>query len=116
MQLQSEASALFQGPASAVDAGQPQGPGEGVQSEPMYLTAAKCVWRLALALVVTYTVTLAIFPGVLAEDVASQALGDWCGLLSAWAVWLLMLHHVVMRLACRMLCSAWVLSSRGLYM
>ena len=81
MQLQSEASALFHGQSStAKDLQQQQPPSNKQQQgggEALYWVAGKSVWRLAVALVVTYTVTLAIFPGVLAEDVASQELGDW---------------------------------------
>ena len=45
----------------------------------LVVTALREVWRLSAALVAIYSVTLAIFPGVLAEDVKSQELGDWCG-------------------------------------
>ena len=34
---------------------------------------------LAAATVLIYVLTLAIFPGVLAEDVSSTKLGSWCG-------------------------------------
>lgn len=43
----------------------------------LVVTGFRAVWRLSAALVVIYTVTLSIFPGVLAEDVKSQELGDW---------------------------------------
>eukprot|EP00798_Chlamydomonas_sp_ICE-L_P013705 gene13702-19597_t len=35
------------------------------------------LWQLSFTLFLTYLVTLSIFPGVLAEDVSSQRLGDW---------------------------------------
>lgn len=37
----------------------------------------KQIWQLSAALVMTYIVTLSIFPGVLAEDVHSAKLGSW---------------------------------------
>ena len=81
VQLQSESSALFQGQSSSAEGAQQQPPQQHSAAagtgEALYWVAGKSVWRLAAALVVTYTVTLAIFPGVLAEDVASQELGDW---------------------------------------
>ncbi|GAB4815688.1 hypothetical protein N2152v2_002734 [Parachlorella kessleri] len=42
-----------------------------------YEGALRLLWRLAASNVVIYTVTLSIFPGVLAEDVSSARLGSW---------------------------------------
>jgi hypothetical protein len=39
---------------------------------------ARAVGVLAAAMVLIYVLTLAIFPGVLAEDVSNTALGTWC--------------------------------------
>lgn len=39
----------------------------------------RAVGVLAAATVLIYVLTLAIFPGVLAEDVSSTKLGSWCG-------------------------------------
>lgn len=38
-------------------------------------------WHLGMALFLTYTVTLSIFPGFLAEDVSSETLGDWYAII-----------------------------------
>lgn len=76
---------------------------EGEQEEDMgvwlVVSALRSVWRLAAALVVIYSVTLAIFPGVLAEDVKSQQLGSWCAMLD-WK-W----HHCRRGVASRHLVS-----------
>ncbi|KAI8465416.1 MAG: hypothetical protein J3K34DRAFT_473490 [Monoraphidium minutum] len=42
---------------------------------------AALVWRLAAAVALIYIVTLAIFPGVLAEDTRNVELGDWYPLI-----------------------------------
>lgn len=42
-----------------------------------YLYTAKAVWQPAASVCSVYTITLAIFPGFLAEDVTSQQLGSW---------------------------------------
>lgn len=42
-----------------------------------YLLTAKAIWQLALSVFLVYTITLAIFPGFLAEDVSSEHLGSW---------------------------------------
>ena len=80
MQL-SEESALQQqeGHSSAEDA-RASSEGQTRPAEAAHWAAARRVWRLALALILVYTATLSIFPGVLAEDVTSPLLGDWCGL------------------------------------
>jgi len=44
---------------------------------PTYLEVAYQVRVVAIALVFIYLITLAIFPGVLAEDVSSESLGSW---------------------------------------
>ena len=41
----------------------------------------KSIWHYSAAIVLTYWVTFTLFPGSLTEDVASQALGDWYGIL-----------------------------------
>eukprot|EP01026_Neomeris_dumetosa_P036621 TRINITY_DN2958_c0_g1_i6.p1 TRINITY_DN2958_c0_g1~~TRINITY_DN2958_c0_g1_i6.p1 ORF type:complete len:429 (+),score=37.34 TRINITY_DN2958_c0_g1_i6:86-1372(+) len=46
-----------------------------------YLTVFQKVWKEALSLVVIYVITLSIFPGVLAEDIESEALGSWYPIL-----------------------------------
>lgn len=42
-----------------------------------YLYTAKAIWQPAASVCSVYTITLAIFPGFLAEDVSSQQLGSW---------------------------------------
>lgn len=42
-----------------------------------YLVTAKLIWQPALSVLLVYTITLAIFPGFLAEDVSSERLGSW---------------------------------------
>ena len=42
-----------------------------------YLYTAKAIWRPAASVCSVYTITIAIFPGFLAEDVSSQKLGSW---------------------------------------
>lgn len=42
-----------------------------------YLYTAKAIWQPAASVCCVYTITLAIFPGFLAEDVSSQQLGSW---------------------------------------
>ena len=42
-----------------------------------YLLTAKAIWQPALSVLLVYTITLAIFPGFLAEDVSSERLGSW---------------------------------------
>ena len=42
-----------------------------------YLLTAKAIWQPALSVLLVYTITLAIFPGFLAEDVSSEGLGSW---------------------------------------
>ena len=42
------------------------------------LDLGRAVWILAATVVLVYVLTLAIFPGVLAEDVSNSALGSWC--------------------------------------
>lgn len=42
-----------------------------------YLLTAKAIWQPALSVLLVYTITLAIFPGFLAEDVSSECLGSW---------------------------------------
>ena len=42
-----------------------------------YLYTAKAIWQPAASVCSVYTITLAIFPGFLAEDVTSQQLGSW---------------------------------------
>lgn len=39
---------------------------------------SRAVWILAATVVLIYVLTLAIFPGVLAEDVSNSNLGSWC--------------------------------------
>lgn len=46
-------------------------------AQPSYLVVAWEVRYLVAALIAIYTVTLSIFPGVLAEDISSAALGSW---------------------------------------
>ncbi|GBF98604.1 hypothetical protein Rsub_10793 [Raphidocelis subcapitata] len=48
---------------------------------PGWQACLRAEWRLALALTFVYVVTLAIFPGALAEDAHSAALGDWFPIL-----------------------------------
>lgn len=38
---------------------------------------SRAVWILAATVVLVYVLTLAIFPGVLAEDVSNSSLGSW---------------------------------------
>ena len=38
---------------------------------------SRAVWTLAATVVLIYVLTLAIFPGVLAEDVSNSSLGSW---------------------------------------
>lgn len=38
-------------------------------------------WQSALAMVITYVITLSIFPGVLSEDIQSAELGSWYPIL-----------------------------------
>ena len=42
-----------------------------------YVVTAKLIWQPALSVLLVYTITLAIFPGFLAEDVSSERLGSW---------------------------------------
>ena len=42
-----------------------------------YLYTAKAIWQPAASVCSVYTITLAIFPGFLAEDISSQQLGSW---------------------------------------
>ena len=42
-----------------------------------YLYTAKAIWQPAASVCSVYTITLAIFPGFLAEDVSSEQLGSW---------------------------------------
>lgn len=46
-----------------------------------YLYTAKAIWQPAASVLSLYTITLAIFPGFLAEDVSSQHLGSWFPIL-----------------------------------
>jgi len=50
---------------------------EGGQKGPSIWALFVSIWPLAIGLFSTYAVTLSIFPGFLAEDVESKALGDW---------------------------------------
>ncbi len=46
-----------------------------------YLYTAKAIWQPAASVCSVYTITIAIFPGFLAEDVSSQQLGSWYPIL-----------------------------------
>ena len=86
LQLSQEDAALCQEPEQSV--ARPAEPAEGLSlssdgraaqpAEPLWWRAGCKICRLAISLVVIYTTTLSIFPGVLAEDVVAPALGDWC--------------------------------------
>ena len=49
-----------------------------IKAAPLVWRVARKLWHIICALVLTYVITLAIFPGFLVEDISSQALGDWC--------------------------------------
>ena len=55
------------------------GPGPGSRSEAREVVRHVAPGMACVGLV--YWVTLSIFPGVLAEDLRSEALGDWLGVL-----------------------------------
>ncbi|DBA79274.1 TPA: hypothetical protein ACH3X2_007822 [Trebouxia sp. C0005] len=46
-----------------------------------YMYTARAVWQPAASVCSVYTITLAIFPGFLAEDISSQQLGSWYPIL-----------------------------------
>ena len=46
-----------------------------------YLYTARTIWQPAASVCSVYTITIAIFPGFLAEDISSQQLGSWYPIL-----------------------------------
>jgi equilibrative nucleoside transporter 1/2/3 len=68
-------------PSHAGLPGQPAPPAPPAAAAPSWQACLRAEWRLALALTFVYVVTLAIFPGALAEDAHSAALGDWYPIL-----------------------------------
>ncbi|KIZ05098.1 nucleoside transporter, putative [Monoraphidium neglectum] len=58
-----------------------QGHGKRSAAAPGWRECLMSVWRLALAIALIYVVTIAIFPGVLAEDSHNATLGDWYPLI-----------------------------------
>ncbi|KAL6781152.1 hypothetical protein ACKKBG_A10015 [Auxenochlorella protothecoides x Auxenochlorella symbiontica] len=52
-------------------------PGEALQGRAAVLQVIRDTWRLCVALILIYIVTLSIFPGVLVEDAHSSRLGGW---------------------------------------
>ena len=55
--------------------------GSNEQQPFSYLYTAKAIWQPATSVCSVYTITIAIFPGFLAEDVSSQNLGSWYPIL-----------------------------------
>lgn len=53
----------------------------GAGAAPGWRACLSSVWQLALSIMFIYVVTLAIFPGVLAEDTHHNAMGDWYPLM-----------------------------------
>lgn len=46
-----------------------------------YMYTARVIWQPAASVCSVYTITIAIFPGFLAEDISSQQLGSWYPIL-----------------------------------
>ncbi|DBB06968.1 TPA: hypothetical protein ACH3X3_009618 [Trebouxia sp. C0006] len=46
-----------------------------------YMYTARAIWQPAASVCSVYTITIAIFPGFLAEDISSQQLGSWYPIL-----------------------------------
>lgn len=46
-----------------------------------YMYTATAIWQPAASVCSVYTITIAIFPGFLAEDISSQQLGSWYPIL-----------------------------------
>lgn len=55
----------------------PAGSGSSGSGQSSAAAVLRSIWRPALSTTLVYVVTLSIFPGVLAEDVKSAALGSW---------------------------------------
>ena len=68
--LSSDAELSVRAPAAT---GLPEQPRDSFS----YLYTARAIWQPAASVCSVYTITLAIFPGFLAEDISSQQLGSW---------------------------------------
>ncbi|KAF5842221.1 nucleoside transporter-domain-containing protein [Dunaliella salina] len=63
------------------DLRQAAAPAQAEQRVSLFRSCWKRLWPLCSGLLITYIVTLSIFPGFLAEDVENKVLGDWYPIL-----------------------------------